>query len=298
MTTEGEGAAPAWQQLRLRCREPEAVAEILEACGALAVTFEDDADDPVLEPAPGATPLWPRTRLTGLFAAQDDRADIEARLAAGAGDRVLATQWDALPEQVWERAWLAHYAPMTFGERLRVAPQEAAVPEDGRVLLRLDPGLAFGTGTHPSTALCLHWLGSAELAGRSVIDYGCGSGILGIAAAKLGARSVHGCDIDPQALLASGDNAAANAVSMALVPCAQARAAGPFELVLANILAGTLIELAGELDALATPDATLLLAGLLDSQAGAVAAAFPGWSFERRVQEEWALLVGRRKSRD
>lgn len=288
---------PEWQELTLRTPEPHAVAEILEACEALAVTLKDADDDPVLEPAPGETPLWPQTLVVGLFAGDADRHDIENRLQRGAGDWIHSAHWDGLPEQIWERTWLEHFQPMEFGTRLRVAPHQTVIPEDHRATLRLDPGLAFGTGTHPSTALCLHWLGNGELSGKSVIDYGCGSGILAIASALLGAASVTACDIDPQAEIATRENALTNGVSVSLVPCTDT-GGQQFDLVLANILAGTLINLSEELRNLLATGGTLIMAGLLKEQSQAVMDAFPELEFTCFTQDEWALLVGQRKNHD
>lgn len=288
---------PEWQELTLRSPEPHAVSEILEACGALAVTLKDAQDDPVLEPAPGATPLWPQTLVVGLFEGDADRAEIEDRLNRGAGEWIRSAHWDDLPEQVWERTWLEHFRPMDFGTRLRVAPHGAEVDNDQRVTLRLDPGLAFGTGTHPSTALCLGWLGDADIAGKTVIDFGCGSGILGIAASLLGAATVTACDIDPQADIATQENARCNAVDIELIACADAPGK-TYDLVLANILAGTLIALSETLSNLLNEGGTLVLAGLLDAQADAVARAFPELEFTRFTEGEWAMLAGIRKNRD
>ncbi|MEN8720358.1 MAG: 50S ribosomal protein L11 methyltransferase [Oceanococcaceae bacterium] len=286
-----------WQELTLRTAHPEALGEILEACGALAVTFKDAADDPVLEPLPGQTPLWPDTLVVGLFDGTDNRAQIEESLHRGGGEWIVGAHWDELPEQVWERAWLAHFRPMNFGDRLRVAPHDATVPDDGRVTLRLDPGLAFGTGTHPTTALCLHWLGSQDLRGRRVLDYGCGSGILAVASARLGAIPVVACDIDPQAEQATRDNALRNGVDVRIVPCI-APVATPFDIVIANILAGTLISLADPLVARLQRGGQLLLSGLLCAQAAAVRAAYPALDFTELTQDGWSLLVGVHKSHD
>lgn len=288
---------PEWQELTLRSHEPHAIAEVLEACGALAVTMKDAQDNPVLEPAPGETPLWPQTLVVGLFDGDAERTEVEERLHRGAGAWILSAHWDDLPEQVWERTWLEHFRPMDFGTHLRVAPHGAHVPHDGRVTLRLDPGLAFGTGTHPSTALCLGWLGSAAIRGQSVIDYGCGSGILGIAAALLGANTVTACDIDPQADHATRENARSNQVDIELIACADAPQK-TYDLVLANILAGTLIDLADVLFKLLNDNGTLVMAGLLDAQVASVSAAYPELEFTRETQDEWAMLVGRRKNSD
>ncbi|MGB1557991.1 MAG: 50S ribosomal protein L11 methyltransferase, partial [Oceanococcaceae bacterium] len=192
-----------WQELVLRTSQPEALAEVLEACEALAVTLKDAGDEPVLEPAPGATPLWTDTQVVGLFDGTADRAEIESRLRAGASQWILSARWDDLPEQIWERTWLEHFRPMAFGQRLRVAP---------------------------------HWLGEQDTLGPKVLDFGCGSGILAIAAALLGAKSVRACDIDPQAEIATAENARINGVDVELIPCAQADSQ-THDLVCANILA-------------------------------------------------------------
>lgn len=286
-----------WQQLTIRSGSPEAISEVLEASGALAVTLKDAEDNPVLEPAPGETPLWPQTLVVGLFDGAESRTEIEQRLQAGAGPWIRSAHWDDLPEQIWERAWLEHFRPMNFGRKLRIAPHEAQIPNDARKTLRLDPGLAFGTGTHPSTALCLHWLGDQDLNGKSVIDYGCGSGILGIAAALLEARKVTACDIDPQAEIATRENAQANGQEIAVCACDDINGE-PYDIVLANILAGTLIALAPKLSALAQTGGVIVLAGLLNTQADAVETAFPAFDFQRFVQDEWTMLLGRHNSCD
>ena len=204
-----------WQQfvMDLDGLDADAVEMVLERHGAQSVTLTDAGDRPVLEPAPGETPLWSQSRITGLFAAD---ADIDALI----GDIETTFQIDRCPEhrvetiadRAWEREWLKDFGPMQFGRRLWVLPGDAAAPDDA-VTVRLDPGLAFGTGTHPTTALCLEWLDRLKLEGRTVLDYGCGSGILAIAALKLGAASAVAMDIDPQAVLATKDNATNNGVA-------------------------------------------------------------------------------------
>lgn len=257
----------------------ESIEAVLEALGALSVTLGDAADEPVLEPAPGETPLWRSTVVTGLF---EDGAGVErlaARVAVALGGAShCAVRVEPLADQVWERAWLEHFRPMRFGPRLWVVPGgQSAALAPGDVAVELDPGLAFGTGSHPSTALCLEWLAEQDLGGRDVIDYGCGSGILAVAALKLGARQAVAVDHDPQALLATRENAARNGVAdLLVVHSDRDPLPGPAALVVANILAGTLIGLAPQIAALVAPGGRLALAGILSDQAGAVAAAYAG----------------------
>ena len=296
-------AAPApWLQLTLEALDhtPEQLEDALLYAGAVAVTLEDADDQPVLEPAPGETPLWVHTRITGLFDAQTDIEVVKRQLR-----RFLHTadlpecRLAALEERDWVRAWLDHFHPMRFGQRLWICPTCQSPPEPEVVTVRLDPGLAFGTGAHPSTALCLEWLDEADLTDQTVLDYGCGSGILAIAAAKLGARRVWAVDIDPQALLASDDNAAANAVEdrLELADPAELPAALTVDILVANILAGVLVRLAPELAERVKPGGRLALSGILDAHADAVQAAFSrDFSFgPRRQHEDWVLLAGVRR---
>jgi ribosomal protein L11 methyltransferase len=263
-----------WLQLRLDT-DPAAV-ESLEglmlATGAVSVTLEDNADDPVLEPGVGETPLWRHTRLTGLYSADANMQAVLSQFPSGqlaAGNHRV----EILEDKDWEREWMLHYRPMQFGRRLWVCPSWLEPPEPDAINLLLDPGLAFGTGTHPTTALCLTALESLALQDAVVVDYGCGSGILAVAGSKLGAREVLGVDNDPQALAATIENARRNdvpddAITVAL-PGAydQAYWSQRADLVVANILAGPLIELSETLLALLKPEGTLLLSGLLANQA-------------------------------
>lgn len=290
-------------------REEAAAAEDqLLAAGAIAVTLLDAEDQPVLEPAPGETPLWPLLRITGLFDAGTDPLRVLAELAQLAP----GSHWRpaALPDRAWEREWLRDFRPLRFGPRLAVVPHEHEAPA-GAVVVRLDPGLAFGTGTHPTTALCLEWLdahapaGPAPLAGQLVIDYGCGSGILALAALKLGAAAAIGVDLDPQALQATAANAAANQVGGRLATCVpealEAVLAGrKADILLANILAGPLQALLPEFAARLATGGQLVLSGVLAEQADALAAsAAPWFELEPPVgREGWARLAGRRKVED
>ena len=279
-------------------RDPEAAQDACLAAGALAVTLADAGDDPVLEPAPGETPLWPTVSLTALLPAGADGAAVARaivdRLGLAAADCVL----HELEDRAWEREWLRDFRPMRFGRRLWICPGGQAAPDPDAVILELDPGLAFGTGTHPTTALCLEWLDAAALAGREVLDYGCGSGILALAALALGARGATAVDIDPQALLATRDNAARNRLgrSLTVLP-ADALGGGRFDVVLANILAGPLVELAPRLAELTAPGGRLLLAGLPAAQAGGVAQAYRPW-FDMALhacRDGWTVLAGQKR---
>jgi ribosomal protein L11 methyltransferase len=289
----------------LAARSSEAVEAALLEIGAQSITFVDRGDEPVLEPKPGEIRLWSDTLVRALFDRRSDSASNLDRLAAVLGPDIAGTaRVRDVEDRQWERVWLTGWKSMRFGRRLWVCPHAAEPPEDAdAVVVRLDPGLAFGTGTHPTTALCLQVLESLPLAGRRVIDYGCGSGILGIAALKLGAAHVTAVDLDPQALLATRDNAAANGVA-ARVDVRGVDASGaagslqPAFCVLANILAGPLIELAPVLTAACEPGGYLVLSGLLRGQAYAVKAAYAAAFDMVQVVErdEWCCIYARRGS--
>jgi ribosomal protein L11 methyltransferase len=289
-----------WLQLIVES-DPEhadAVEDLLLAAGAASVTLRDGADQPLFEPPPGETPLWSSTRVVGLFTADTDLAPVEAELTALPGAAPLH-RVEALEDRDWTRAWMDHFKPMRFGENLWVVPGGFEAPDPVGVNLHLDPGLAFGTGTHPTTALCLEWLDRHPPEGARVVDYGCGSGILALAALLLGAEEVVGVDNDPQALIASRDNATRNGVEGRLrVFAPEAVPDQPADLLLANILAGPLIELAPRLAALTRTGGGLVLSGILASQAEQVAAAYAPW-FEMEppaVKEDWVRLTGRKRA--
>jgi ribosomal protein L11 methyltransferase len=262
-----------WLQLRLDTRPDrvEELEDLMLATGAVAVTMEDNADTPVLEPGVGETPLWGQTRLTGLYPAD---ADMDAALSNFPPDALVAANQrvEILEDKDWEREWIQHYHPMQFGSRLWVCPSWIDPPEPNAINLLLDPGLAFGTGTHPTTALCLAQLDGMALTGATVVDYGCGSGILAVAALKLGAARALGVDNDPQALVATRDNAQRNGIAeqallVTLPGAAEIEAwRGSADVVIANILAGPLLALSEILLGLMKPGGTLMLAGMLDSQ--------------------------------
>jgi len=268
-----------WLEVSLRVnREAVPAAEAaLESVGALSVTLQDDADVPVLEPGPGSTPLWPVVQVRGLFEDTVNRlAIIEGLQGVFGADRPDRVQWREIGDEDWERVWMDSFQPMRFGRRLWVVPSGMAIPPaPQQVEIRLDPGLAFGTGTHPTTALCLSWLDGQEMAGKHVVDYGCGSGILAIAAALLGAARVDCVDNDPQALESTAANAERNDVGQRVSCWLPERFGGdPADVLLANILAGPLIELAPRLAGCVVPGGDIVLSGLLEEQAEQVAAAY------------------------
>lgn len=270
-----------------------------DACfgaGAVAVTLTDAADDAILEPLPGEQRLWPRTVLQALFDAGTASPALVADLARALGIPAARLRVERVPDKAWEREWLKDFHAMRFGRRLWIVPHHEAPPADpAAVVVRLDPGLAFGTGTHPSTALCLQWLDAHLAPGQRVIDYGCGSGVLAIAAARLGADGAYCYDLDPQAGMATQDNAAANdvagTVQMVASPAQLPRDAN---LLLANIISGTLCDLAPAFAGMLGPGATLVLAGILDEQADEVIATYAPWfalaPFARK--DGWTALSG------
>jgi ribosomal protein L11 methyltransferase len=272
-------------------------AALLEV-GASSITFIDRGDEPILEPKPGEFKLWSDTLVRALFQESSDAVRNLDRLSRSLGPHVGATaRVRAVQDQVWERVWLTDWKSMRFGRRLWVCPREAEAPQDpDAVVVRLDPGLAFGTGTHPTTALCLQILESLSIAGSTVIDYGCGSGILGIAALKLGAAQVVAVDLDPQALLSTRENARRNQVASQIKVQGIEAALAPAHGVLANILAEPLIELAPRLTAACQPGGFLLLSGLLKTQAYAVKAAYsPGFDMVQVIEkDEWCCIYARR----
>lgn len=285
--------------IELGCADPGPAERACHALGAIALSLSDAGDEPLLEPAPGETPLWRETRLGALFVESAEPALIAATLTAVLGLPDDAIRCERVADRVWEREWLRDFRPMRFGRRLWVCPGGQQAPDPAAIVLELDPGLAFGTGTHATTALCLEWLDAHLAAGSTVLDYGCGSGILALAALRLGAGGATAFDIDPQALVATRDNAARNALAERLTIAQHADTiAGPFDLVLANILAGPLRMLAPELAGHCRPGGAVLLAGLLDAQAAEVAEAYGPWfDIETAARRDgWTALAGRRRA--
>jgi len=275
-----------------------------QACfeaGAVSVVLTDCRDDAILEPAPGEVRLWPATRLQALYT-EPLTAETLAQLAIDIGCAPSRLQVSEIADRVWEREWLRDFQPMRFGERLWICPSHASVDDANAVVIKLDPGLAFGTGTHPTTALCLQWLDSKELRGLTLVDYGCGSGILGIAALLLGAERVHGIDNDPQALIATADNCSKNSLAADRFPISmphsfkqqmQDGAVQPVAGVMANILAGTLIQLASHIVQQVKAGGWLLLSGILRDQASAVIAAYSPWcrDFDVAQEGDWVRIT-------
>jgi ribosomal protein L11 methyltransferase len=290
----------AWLSItfELGALDAEHAEEACFALGATSVTLSDGRDDAVLEPRPGEVRLWPATRVQALFTADSATAALLQQLATALPLPVAALAVDSVADRVWEREWLRDFHALRFGRRLWVHPSHEPVDAPGAVTVELDPGLAFGTGTHASTALCLEWLDALASPPGRVIDYGCGSGILGIAAARLGAAEVQAFDIDPQALLATRENAERNGVGDRLRLVAQAQALrGDADCLLANILAGTLIELTAELCSLLRPGGRYVLAGILAEQEQDVAQAFAPWSRDvcrHGLRGDWVSLQGSR----
>jgi len=287
----------AWHQLSVITDESTApdVSEFFSELGAVSVTYSDAEDEPVYEPAIDQTKIWTRTRVTALFELDTD-PDIVHTLLFNEFVGQPLQEWSAevLQDQAWERAWMEHFQAMKFADRLWICPSGQERHEPNTVYMTLDPGLAFGTGTHPTTALCLEWLAGNDIQDKVVIDYGCGSGILAVAALLLGAKYAHAVDIDPQALTASQYNAEKNQVQERIsyyLP--EIFSAFPADVVVANILAKPLIELAANISALVRPGGRLILSGILNEQAESVAAAYRarGLAVAAPVsQEDWCRL--------
>jgi ribosomal protein L11 methyltransferase len=272
----------------------EALAERLSESGAAAVTLEDAADQPIYEPDPGTTPLWRQTRVVGLFAAE---TDVEALAGEVCG---TSSRWRVAPveEKDWNRAWMDRFEPLRFGERLWIVPSWFEPPSPEAVNILLDPGLAFGTGTHPTTRLCLEWLDAHPPQDTTVVDYGCGSGILAIAAAKLGAARVVAVDNDPQALLATRENAKLNEVGERIEANApEERMEAAADLLVANILAKPLIELEPRFAKRLRAGGTVVLSGVLSEQAQEVIQAYAAhFAMHPPAElEGWVRLEGIRK---
>lgn len=289
-----------WLQIKVNThrQNAEAIEDTLLDVGALSVTMQDNADQPILEPGLGETPLWDDIQLTGLFDADVDTAQVQKNAELSLGYSLSDCRWEILEDKDWEREWMKSYQPIHCGNDLWICPSWIEPPQPTATNLLLDPGLAFGTGTHPTTFLCLQWLSEQEFNNQCLIDYGCGSGILGIAALLLGANNVTGTDIDPQALLATQDNAQRNNIAAQRFPvylpeqCPNVSA----DIMLANILAGPLAELAPSINRLTKLGGKLCLSGILEHQAHDVIDAYSAWfEFEPiRQKQEWVCLIARK----
>lgn len=289
----------SWLQVRLALTpaQAETYEDLMLELGAVSVTFMDAEDQPIFEPDLGTTPLWSQTHLLALFEGDTDAAALEQRVQLLANG--LVYEVERLEDQEWERSWMDNFQPMRFGQRLWIVPSWHEAPEPEAVNLLLDPGLAFGTGTHPTTSLCLQWLDGEPVQGLQVLDFGCGSGILAIAALLLGAERAVGTDIDIQALEASRENANRNGIDPARFPLyLPADLPGePADVVVANILAGPLVGLAEQITSLTRIGGRLALSGILAEQAEDVRAAYAGcFDLEPTATlDGWVRISGTRR---
>ena len=273
----------------------DTISDILEQLGSLAVTYEDAKDDPILEPLPGEFKLWPNTKITGLFEKGTDSKPIVHILNAILGDNIPIAD-TTLENRDWVRAWMDSFVPMSFGKRLWICPSTFHVDKEDAIVVKLDPGLAFGTGTHPTTALCLEFLDSKDLHDKEIIDFGCGSGILAIAALKLGAKRAIGLDIDSQAIIASTDNAKLNNVfdRLTLINTQNPYTMDKTQILVANILSGPLCELEPIIASHVEKEGLLALSGLLEDQVDEVMDAYKNdfKDLEYKIKDGWALITG------
>jgi ribosomal protein L11 methyltransferase len=290
----------AWVQFRLETSS--ALAPLCEdeliSQGAAAVTLQDNADQPLFDLGLEEPTLWSETRVTGLFPAHTDTQALWQSLPAEVQQQCLH-RTEILEDKDWEREWMRDYHAMQFGSGLWICPSWETPPDPGAANIMLDPGLAFGTGTHPTTAMCLSFLSGLGLSGKTVIDYGCGSGVLAIATLLLGAEHALGVDTDPMAILASRENADRNRIAVERLEVAlpaQADPARQADLVIANILAGPLCELAPALIGHLKPGGQLLLSGILQEQAEELFRAYaPEVTLEQVSQQDgWVALAGTR----
>lgn len=288
----------SWLQLKIETQKADATRyqDLLELVGAAAVLMEDSGDQPLLEPPPGAQPLWDATRVIGLFVVDSEMDAVVEFMENHLGHALPPHKIDVLEDKDWERAWMDNYHPMCFGDRLWVVPSWTPAPNPNAINLLLDPGLAFGTGTHQTTALCLEWLDGLDLQDAVVVDYGCGSGILAVAALLLGAREAWCVDLDPQALLATRDNAERNGVSDRVkVFMPEDMPAIKADVVVANILAGPLAQLASTLTGFLKPTGQLALSGIITSQVDELVSAYSPWLALDTLaikDEDWCRLSG------
>lgn len=277
----------------------ETLSALLLDYGAFAVTFKDAGNTPILEPALNTTPLWQQTQIVGLFPMGTATEQVMRHLEQHFYPRPLPPcHWHTLADQIWELTWMEHYKPLCFAQRLWICPSYCQAPPGAEIVVSLDPGLAFGSGTHATTRLCLEWLVEHLPHNAQVLDFGCGCGVLAISAAKLGAQKIWAVDIDPQALMSTQDNAQRNGVASQLLLSPPAVIPPQtFDVIIANILASTLIDLSIDLAKYAKTGSHLVLSGILTSQTAAVMMAFQDWyDFKEPVMnQEWVLLWGIRR---
>lgn len=290
----------AWLQLTLEATHSnsEQLSDILTQAGAVSVTLQDAHDEPIFEPPIGSTPLWKELLLTGLFAADIEIESVLNLIKNNYGE-LPGYKLNPLEDKDWIRAWMDNFKPMQFGQRVWICPSWHTPPEPDAINIMLDPGLAFGTGTHPTTSLCLQWLDQYFKEPAEVIDYGCGSGILGVAACLLGASQVYAVDLDPQALLATHANAEKNNVVQRMATFSVPEFKRQYQtlqcpLLLANILAGPLVDLSEMLASHVEPGGRIVLSGILAEQADKVSKAYQQWfTIDEVTQEEdWIRIVG------
>ena len=290
----------AWLQLIIPTNDTQAdqLSDALMEQGAVSVTLQDMQDQPMLEPAIGTTPMWSQTRAVGLFDSNVDLERIIIQIEQQLRIKIPDWKGEPLEDKDWVRAWMDNFKPMQFGEKLWVVPSTFEPPQANAANILLDPGLAFGTGTHPTTSMCLEWLDANPPIGKEIIDFGCGSGILAIGAILLGAKHAEAIDLDPQALLATVDNAEKNNVSENIKTYLPKDFPNQTtSLLLANILASPLIELASYFADLILPQGNIVLSGILAEQADNVLAAYKE-NFDIEIwkqQDDWICLAGTRK---
>ncbi|MEJ5138726.1 MULTISPECIES: 50S ribosomal protein L11 methyltransferase [Acinetobacter] len=297
-----------WLQIHITVEQAQVdfTETLLSSLGAVSVTLDDAENQDLLEPLPGETPLWNKVIVTGIYA-QEEGEDIDVT----ALETFIRTQLpiepmrsEFLEDQVWERSWMDYYEPIQIGEKYWIVPEWIEPPEADAVNIKLDPGLAFGTGNHASTFLCLQWLGKTDVKDKVVIDYGCGSGILGVAALLLGAKKVYATDIDPQAVLATKQNAELNGVLENLYVGLPEEFNAEFknqqaDILVANILAGPLMSLAKEFSTLIKSEGEFALAGVIEEQVTDVSSIYSEFfdivEVEKR-EETWCRISGSRKA--
>ena len=297
-----------WLQIHITVEQAQVdfTETLLSSLGAVSVTLDDAENQDLLEPLPGETPLWNKVIVTGIYAQEDDEEiDVNALLTFITAQMPEApVRHEFLEDQEWERTWMDAYEPIQIAEKYWIVPEWMEAPEADAVNIKLDPGLAFGTGNHASTFLCLQWLGKTDVKDKIVIDYGCGSGILGVAALLLGAKKVYATDIDPQAVLATKQNADLNGVLDHLYVGLPEEFNETFQgkqadVLVANILAGPLMMLAPEFATLIKSEGEFALAGILEEQVADVSSVYSNFfdilEVEKREQH-WCRISGKRQN--